>query len=178
MRQIRSSVFETNSSSSHSISIKKCGGHYTSNEIEDSVHYCMKNGVFKPWENDLTFERYPFEPLTTFGDKLRFAIASFGEDEVMRNQIESIMYEVIPNLKDIEYPVEIYWETDEERTFYGYIDHQSLGVLSSFLKNHGVSIRDFLLDKKYVVWIDGDEYCIKEKLFESGLINKDDFVEV
>ena len=49
------------------------------------------------------------------------------------------------------------------------------GVLQNFLRSHNVSLEEFLTNSKYVVWIDGDEYCIKEELFESGLIHAEDF---
>ena len=46
------------------------------------------------------------------------------------------------------------------------------------MSSHNVSLEEFLTNSKYVVWIDGDEYCIKEKLFESGLLHAEDFEEV
>lgn len=181
MKQIRRSVFETNSSSSHSISIRKTGTYYTQEEIEDSVYYCKWNdwdGEINFWDSDLEFGRAPFEPLTNFFDKAKYAIASFADDEDKRHIVEAIMYEFIPGLKIIKYPKTTNWQTDEEETYYGYIDHQSVGVLQSLLSRKQISIREFLLNSKYVVFIDGDEYCIKEKLFDSNLIHKEDFEEV
>jgi len=176
MKQIRQGVFETNSSSSHSISIRKLNEYYTQNELEDSVH--IYNGILSLWDHDLDFGRSPFEPLLSFFDKVRYAIASFDSDEKNRHEIEDILFEKIPELKKIEYPVEQNWKTDKEETYYGSVDHQSIGVLESMLARHNVTLREFLLNKRYVVFIDGDEYNIKEKLFDSGLININDFEEV
>lgn len=181
MRQIRKNVFETNSSSSHSISIKKEGHYYTPEEIKESVFYCSWedwNGKIRFYESDLEFGRSPFAPLTDFFEKLKYAIASFADDDVKREEIESIMYEVIPGLKEIKYPTERDWKTDEETEFYGYIDHQSDGVLQVLLDKKNITIREFLLNSKYIVFIDGDEYQIKERLFDSGLIHEEDFEEV
>jgi hypothetical protein len=177
MKQIRRGVFETNSSSSHSISIRKLNMYYTLEEINEGI-YLSRDGKLSFWDSSLSFDRSPFEPLTKFFDKIRYAMASFDNEEDKIKEIESIMYENIIGLKSIEYPTETDWETDEEKISHGYIDHQSIGVLQSMLHNYNFTLREFLLNKKYVVFIDGDEYNIKEKLFDSGLINKDDFEEV
>lgn len=176
MNQIRNNVFETNSSSSHSISIRANGSYYSTDEILKGI-WMGEDNVWDLWfSSDLEFDRSPFKPLTTFVDKFKYALASYGKDKL--NELESIAYEVIPGLAKIKYPTGYNWRTDKKETYYGYIDHQSLGCLDSFLQDHKVTLRDFLLDSRYIVWIDGDEYCIKEQLFDSGLIDKDDFVEV
>ena len=183
MLQIRHGVFETNSSSSHSISIRKMNEITTPEEIADQFKYRIwPDGSLRYWDHELEFGRSPFEPLTTFADKLRYAIASYGDNEEMIETIKSIMFKYIPNLKKIEFPTTNYnWhdpEDDTERPYYGDIDHQSCGVLQGCLRRHNISLEEFLLNKKYVVFIDGDEYCIKEHLFESGLFHKEDFEEV
>lgn len=53
----------------------------------------------------------------------------------------------------------------------GMIDHQSMGLLKGFLKNEGISLKEFLTNKKYVIIIDGDEYDYWERYKRSGLIN-------
>lgn len=127
------------------------------------------------YEHELEFGRSPFSVLATFYDKLRFAIASLATDDAKREEIESIMYEVIPGLKTIQYPTH-YDRTNQCRhNYYGSIDHESCGLLSAFLDKHKISIRDFLLNTKYIVWIDGDEYCVKQYLLTHKLVNKDDF---
>lgn len=178
MKQIRRGVFETNSSSSHSISIRKLNEHYTPEEINSDDIYLSEKGRLTFWDHELGFGRSPFEPLTTFFGKVRYALASFTSDKDKIKEIESIMYENITGLKSIEYPKERDWKTDKERIYHGDIDHQSFGVLQSMLETRNVTLREFLLNKKYVVFIDGDEYNITSKLFDSGLINKNDFEEV
>lgn len=58
-----------------------------------------------------------------------------------------------------------------EMPLFGGIDHQSFGLLDSLLKR-GVSLKDFLSRKEYIVVIDGDEYCDFEKYIASGVIDK------
>ena len=55
--------------------------------------------------------------------------------------------------------------------YYGYVDHQSNGLLQAFLKEEDITLVDFLSNRKYVVIIDGDEFCDWDSLKYSGLIN-------
>lgn len=55
--------------------------------------------------------------------------------------------------------------------YYGNIDHQSFGLLQNFLESENITLVDFLGNRKYVVIIDGDEYCDWDNLKYSGLIN-------
>lgn len=59
----------------------------------------------------------------------------------------------------------------------GMIDHQSANTLIDFLDSHNVSLEEFLTNKKYIVVVDGDEYCIWLEMKEAGLINMDNIVE-
>lgn len=55
--------------------------------------------------------------------------------------------------------------------YYGYVDHQSSGLLEEFLKSENITLVDFLGNRKYVVIISGDEYCDWQAFKYSGLIN-------
>lgn len=57
--------------------------------------------------------------------------------------------------------------------FTGSIDHQSQGTLSKFMKSNNVDLKDFLLNTRYIVIIDGDEYDTWGKLKVSGIIDID-----
>lgn len=57
------------------------------------------------------------------------------------------------------------------------IDHQSRGLLTQFLKTEGISLEEFLLNKKYVIIEDSDETCLFKELKRSGLFNKDNIVK-
>ena len=64
-----------------------------------------------------------------------------------------------------------------EEPYFGYVDHQSIGTLTGFLEGHKISLKEFLVDPKYQVIIDGDEYLYWEGMFESGICQKDNFIE-
>lgn len=212
-RQIRRGCFETNSSSMHSLVVTKEDRHFTKKECEDSVW--IRNGEIQmTYSDDLEFERYPFNVLATFEDKLRYAIASFcgsytdkkTADEIFENEFLPIIKEIIPEVTGVKFGkgdrlvyldedenevqiagwdnetgdayyikdgekkiAESYWAEDGNN--YGNVDHQSVGLLKGFLKEEGISLKEFLTNKRYVVIIDGDEYDTFGKLKESGLIN-------
>lgn len=167
-RQIRRNVFETNSSSMHSLVIKKSSGYYTEDELRKHL-WLMKNNFWEIWrEDDLEFGRFPFKCLETFEGKVRYAIASLcgyrkNAAEIFK-EIEKIVLEVIPECVGIELPKDNW----NDEVSYGYVDED---ILSPFLKAENISLKEFLTNKKYVVIVDGDEYCIWDSLKDSGLVN-------
>lgn len=70
-------------------------------------------------------------------------------------------------------------KTDEEYVYndYGDIDHQSAGLLQSFLAKEKITLEEFLTNKKYVVIIDGDEYYVFEEMINANLIDKANIVK-
>lgn len=172
-RQIRRGVFETNSSSMHSLVVKKTSGYYTDEEIKDNLW--LHDGVWEIWDDDkLTFGRYPFMCLNTFESKVRYAIASLcmwgNNAEAKFKEIEGLVKEVIPECTEIVLP-KTYWGRDDEKICYGYVDED---ILSSFLKDENISLKEFLTNKKYAVIVDGDEYGFWSDLKKTGLINLDE----
>lgn len=169
MVTIRQNVFETNSSSMHSLCI-------TSNTEEDDLRdeqFWIHDGIWRIREDDLTFERYPFRILCRFSDKVKYLIASLcgsytNSDEAEKNldEIRDVCKDVIPEFKDFAFEVDF-----AENPYYGYA--QNYGSFETWLKANKVSAKDFLLSKKYIIICDGDEYCEWEKVKASGLINLD-----
>lgn len=170
MIQIRKCVFETNSSSSHSISILKEDRVITADEIKSEFYYCNNRIHLR----DTNFGR-GFDLLSSFKDKLEYVVASYGDEDDIVDRMTDLLQDLVPEYKENNVRLEV-----DKDDYYGYgsIDHQSMGVLSNFLIKHNLSIKDFLTHTRYVVWIDGDEYNIKDKFFDSNVIKKDSFEEV
>lgn len=173
-RQIRRNVFETNSSSMHSLVISKDDRLLTEDELTDGM-YIDEDGIWDIWnDDDLYFGRSPFQCLSTFESKVRYAIASLccwrsdKEKKVTSEKIKTIVLEAIPECKDVKLPTDNY--SEKEKVIYGSVDED---ILSGFLGKNNIELKDFLLNKKYVVIVDGDEYCIYDDLKKSGIINKD-----
>lgn len=226
-RQIRRNVFETNSSSMHSLTVMKRDDRYTPEEIlEDMWLYDddetgEEDCIWDIWnDDDLHFGRSPFRALGTFKEKWLYACASLVReynDDVYK-KLESIAFKYVPNLKKIKLPVanesipdkddeklkdsnycqkygkteeelveyltqkekdwgiEIdYWKSSSgywhyEKLYTGYVDED---ILSGFLEKEGITIEEYLINKKYVVIQDGDEYGYWKDMKESGLVNMD-----
>lgn len=224
-RQVRNSVFETNSSSMHSLTVMKRDDRYTPEEILEDIwlYYDEETGedcIWEIWDGELEFGRSPFRALITFKDKWLYACASlvFEYNDDAYKELLAIALKYIPNLKKIKLPntcgrfinkdnkeykdnehyskyrktenelIEYleqkekdwdmkinYWETSDGWWCYdmpdtGYVDEN---ILSGFLKDEGITLEEYLINKKYVVIQDGDEYCYWNGMKKSGLVNMD-----
>ena len=215
-RQIRRSVFETNSSSMHSLVIMKKNERYTPEEISRDI-YLYKDKetgekcIWEPYEYNMNFGRSPFKALGTFKSKWLYACASlvYEYNDDTYKELLAIALKYVPGLKKIKLPTigctipnidnkdgkteeqlikyltdkekewqigEIdYWETSSgywrfSKPYTGSVDEN---ILSGFLKKEGITIEEYLTNKKYVVIQDGDEYCEYKNMKETGLINMD-----
>lgn len=171
--KVRKSVFETNSSSMHSLVVKKEDGYYTEEELREDL-YINNDGEWDlSWGDELCFGRSPFGVLTTFESKTRYAIASiccYSQYTITDNidkskdnfdKIKEMFIKYIPECKKIE----LRKNTDFP---YGWVDEN---ILTGFLEENQITLEEFLTNKKYVVIVDGDEYCIWDSLKESGLVD-------
>lgn len=207
-RTVREGTFETNSSSQHSLVIKKVDGYFTSNEIKEDFY--INDGKIQLYDFYMEFGRSPFKCLSSFRDKWEYSVAAlcgkYGDK--MWNELEAILKEVIPEIKIVEpyfsyYPTQMSDKEVEdlleeyedklrehgiERELY-YDEHdngwrhydcpstgyaEDYGMLSQFLTENNIPLKEFLLNKKYIIICDGDEYCIWGDLKESGLVNKNE----
>lgn len=231
--QIRNGVFETNSSSMHSIAIRKEHGHVTEKEFKGVF---LSNGTLHIFDDELTFGRYPFQILHTMMQKVYYTIACYlGDDKgyepgvadaFLEDTLYPIIRKYIPDFKGFELDPtmpeiglvrqddpngEVYcsklpgvlWVGEEESpsgyalnvdgktvplvkdlgkpvflTEYGCVDHQSEGLLQNFLRNHNISLEEFLTDSAYVVVIDGDECRKFKEYMDAGFIKREDFEEI
>ena len=173
MKQIRRNVFETNSSSSHSLVITTDNEHYTREEINKNFY--MTDGIVRLWESSLEFYRSPFDMLVTFKDKLRYAIASSNGNLV--DQCRELCCKYVDGFTDFEFDTKDYvWDsevkdyvvTDEPIPNYGGTDDYQI---EGWLKKYNVSLEEFLTNKRYIVVVDGDEYAIYDHIKKSGLFD-------
>ena len=174
MKQIRRNVFETNSSSSHSLVITTDNEHYTREEINKNF-YITKEGKVRLWESSLEFYRSPFDMLVTFKDKLRYAIASSNGNLV--DECREICKKYVDGFIDFEFDtkdyvwdseVKDYVETNEPIPNYGGTDDYQI---EGWLKSYNVSLEEFLTNKRYIVVVDGDEYNCWFHIKDSGLVD-------
>lgn len=174
--KIRNGVFETNSSSQHTLCLTSNTEEYTPQEIKSGM-WIGGDNMLHLYAEDLHFGRYPFCILSTFYDKLRYAIAALvgnnsyteqdGKALNYLNALRTVCQENIDRFTDFEFqPLEY---SRGKKLDYGYA--QDYGGLETFLDKNNVSIEDFLVKKRYIVIVDGDEYNAWDKLKSSGIVN-------
>ena len=195
-RQVRRNVFETNSSSMHSLVIKKESAYFTDEEARNGI-YINENGKINLGFEDIYFGRSPFQVLYTLVDKAKYVLASMCiyKDDAVYEEVKNVIHSYISEFIDFETELETHSystiiNTEEEiRKWFGdgnYIKkdgrwivwgHKLGGVdediLSSFLEKENITITEFLKNKRYIVIVDGDEYCVYKDMKRSGLVNTD-----
>ena len=152
MFTIRSGVFETNSSSSHSICIRNNQSNISVDKDYILDHYVNGKGIWKIFDYDIEYGRSPFRYLSKFSEKVLYALANNIPG------VEEIVKKYIPECKGFEY----------DNNCSGYVDDR---IVESFLKKNNITLEEFLTNDKYFVICDGDEYCIFADMIKSGLIS-------
>lgn len=172
MIQIRQSVFETNSSSSHSIvvqkdsSVKPTGTHSDFAEFEDGILTLHQGNGF----------HWGWDVLTNWLDRFAYTMAEFGEDENTAQDILERVKKYIDADATIIFTHEPWWANGEEVPDFGSIDHQSQGTLMHFLSEKGIDELDFIFDDRYIVIIDNDNnYGDRRVEFISKLDVEDEY---
>ena len=160
--QIRQGVFETNSSSIHSL----CILNHSDKNIDTHTNEIGENGTWKFEEGELDFYRYPFRFLHTFEGKVKYAIANYESNYESIILISDIVKKYNPNFVRFEFAKS-----------HGRIDTGGTDdyALNSWLENNNITLEEFLINPRYAVICDGDEYCTFDKLIDLGLINKSKF---
>lgn len=149
MKAIRSNVFETNSSSVHSLS------------IVDSAY-----GINLPRYLKLDHEEYEwgYSKLRTPEEKFNYLIALVASNYGFTGYYDddNISSEEFFNLEDVKRIIESVESKGvpilyaENYTEFGHVDHQSVVPLDDFLC--GIEIEEFIFNTKYEVIIDNDNH--------------------
>ena len=172
MIYIRKGIFETNSSSSHSIVMMKTDKPL---ETTDKNWHVDDSGIMDFWyEDDLEFGRSPFELLTDWYGRLRYCIATYSGKQNKIDELEEICRRRVSGFKAFKFKENHYGDGLDQ----GYIDHQSLGLLEHALRKFNTSLEEFIFNDRYIVVIDGDEYCVFDTLIETEMFNKDSIEQI
>ena len=154
---IRQGVFETNSSSSHSISYNNDNTEVSRCLREVGTTVVITGGEFG----------WGYEELTTPYEKMQYVLTSVVSYENVENRLhESVLYKWIQEMV-LDYSNETLVLEEVECEFYpyGYIDHQSSDLLTDkdywqtdneeLFKN---GIKDLVFSDKYSIIIDNDNH--------------------
>ena len=150
-RQIRRGVFESNSSSQHSLVVMKNDDHYTTQEILKGL-YIQKDGV---WDVcGLDFGREPFRALGTFKMKWLYACASLVEEynDDAYKELEALAFKYVPGLKRIQLPMTttciINKDLEENKDYeYGKTEEELNKYLEQKEKNWGIETIEYWEDR-------------------------------
>lgn len=136
MINIRQSVFETNSSSMHSLSI--IGSDRMTNVITEDA--------------TVTYGEYGwgYDTLTHPLDKISYIITQYSDDEEMKETVKR----AFKNYTGFELTIV---ETGDKYYSKGYIDHESYGMICEFVKDEN-AIVDIVFNDKYTIVIDNDNH--------------------
>lgn len=138
MKNIRRSVFETNSSSMHSLSIIGSSNMVSKDKFGKITR--VKYGEYG----------WGYDRLSTPVEKLSYMITEYKDNDYMFDL-------VIKTFEDYTGSTVIIEELDDGYYPKGYIDHQSHGTIDDVLSD-SITIRDILFDYKYSIIIDNDNH--------------------
>ena len=143
-----------------------CILNHSDKNIDTHTNEIDENGTWKFEEGELDFYRYPFRFLHTFEGKVKYAIANYESNYESIILISDIVKKYNPNFVRFEFAKS-----------HGRIDTGGTDdyALSSWLENNNITLEEFLINPRYAVICDGDEYCTFDKLIDLGLINKSKF---
>ena len=170
MITIRKGVFETNSSSSHSIVLMKqdkpVGTDIENNKI-DAGWRINKDGKMGFYYETLDFGRSPFDLLTDWFGRLRYCIAYYANNQNKLEELKNICQRRIKGFVDFDFGKDL-WDTKE---YHGYVDHQSMGLLDGVLEKYNVNLEEFIFNDRFIIVVDGDEYNVFDSFIKAGLLN-------
>lgn len=169
-KAIRVSVWETNSSSCHSVSVSR-----KSNKDYESIrHHIDLDGILHIEPEEFGWEqkkyRFPYNKIQYAFEMILMTELSYDErKKITKNSDLNIIYntEGFINLKTllistIDECKDVVIDTDF--TYYdnlGYIDHQSCegyNSLQEFLNDYDVNLEEFIFDTGVVLKTDNDNY--------------------
>lgn len=162
MINIRRGAFETNSSSVHSFIMLNRDIAIPNYPREES-EFGIDEDTMIFYRSELYFDRL-FNILISPKEKAMYAVCAFYKKEGILDEVVSILKSIYPKLNKIKLRCPL----DELRFA---IDEQSQGKLAHFLTTNNITLKQFITDNHIVVILDGDEFCIFEKLQEVGLIS-------
>lgn len=182
---IRKGIYETNSSSMHTIAITDDDEYYTHDELIKEMGLIDGKGVWDLSNTYLTdkdidgaYGNYfgrgygkDYVELNTFTGKFLYAVASccshnrlkggrYVYDKKKNDRIYNGILEVVkkrvPELKNIILPKVAESSYSTTEYKYGFVDHQSIGIIENYLDRE-YTMDEFLFNKRYSVIVTSDE---------------------
>ena len=145
MKKIRRSVFETNSSSSHSITIAK-EKHFIPEQL-----YIEEDGTCKIFTGEFGWEEAYYHDAATKASYCATYVKNY------HLELEEMLLDVIQKETKASAGVIIVGEGESDCYPWGYIDHQSDDVCDKAFESED-NLRQFIFNKKSVLITDNDNH--------------------
>lgn len=174
MFKTRTGVFETNSSSMHSIVVAKQDEGRV--ELSDAVKEDGRMVVDGFGRlvisscDDLDFNA-SFAVMDTAYSKICYAVASYCYDGNEHDGLETVNRAVKAVFPEIIGGIIVPKDRDGE-DYYGYVDHQSTHVLHTWLRDGG-KLDDFIACRNVIVLLDRDESTEFAEIIKMGIVDRD-----
>ena len=177
MKQIiRNNTFETNSSSMHSLVVTKEAKPYS----EDEKNFYFDSSYDKEFNlydccfDRIAYERFPFEVLNDPLNKLRYYIGWYIGRLEQYDKLDMIKKFLSNKLNLPEDKINLTRHIEDD----DFIKDKYVNVYRNdtgedpfdCLEKHNVAFEEFIMDPRYTIVVDGDEYQEFKKLFDSGII--------
>lgn len=147
-------------------------------------------------KDDLIFDRYNWDngkTLFSLRDKTFFCISEFGDQfkigESYIDRIDNAFKRIVNVNKDkydlmdvsagLDLPIDDKWErnTGDKKIFTGYMDPNIKGVLTGWLRDNNISIKEFLENPRYILFMDDEFHDMLGTLLDNNLVS-DSIIEV
>lgn len=152
MKSVRHNVWETNSSSTHSVSINSYSGVYESISPDKEGIITLKGGQFG-WE----WSKYT-DALT----KANYCAVHAGENDSLRNMLRDVILDHT-GAKDIVFDIVFSWSEDRE---YSGIDHQSLDTAEEAFSSKE-NLKNFIFNPESVLYTGNDNTMPPPNFYDS-----------
>ena len=164
MINIRKGVFETNSSSSHSMCIRN-DTNESCIDVETVEKKLNVDGIWFVDGDKNWYERSPVRLLDKFSEKALYVLAlvTYNFDEDKFNELTNIVKKYVPKFKGFDKIIKHKYSND-----FGYV--QNTGIWK-WMKKNSISMEDLLTNSRYSIVVDGDEYNIFTGMEECGIIS-------
>ena len=174
MISIRNGVFETNSSSSHSVCMRTGKPHIDSDAIANDIKLRLDSDNKWNLSNERRdYGRAPFTILSTFTEKVLYYIANECDYGTTKHDYVDKMHPITKIIKEF-YPEFAGFTLNEQETKdRDKDDNYWIGSVDEYinLAPTDEALRNFLTNDDVFVVVDGDEYNIFSDMRYFGMIN-------
>lgn len=156
---------------------------------EASSRVYLNDGKMQAWSFNMDYKNGRFFFIYDLYDKIHFTIPSLATEiawaddggclitkdtaRVSFSELYSVMFSTLPDFKELDLGESFEWVESETGKPLCECGRVSSNALLKWMGDCGVTLRDFLLNKRYYVVLEREGNSVFENLMCQGLINED-----